>query len=149
MKNVLKRTASIVAVAAIATSLALPASAGGLFGNGGLIRGDVGNFLDKNLEQPILTPAARTVTVVAGAAVGAYVAGEPGAIIGAVVGHGINEAVGPGRPAAEQRVATVEIGATCATQTVGNWTLSDPLPVGMECFVKLQNGAEFTGSVIK
>lgn len=46
----------------ISTALvAAPASAGGLFGKGGLIRGDVGNFLDKNVEKPVTTPIARAV----------------------------------------------------------------------------------------
>ena len=74
------------------------AEAGGLFGKGGLIRGSVGNFLDKHVEKPILTPAARGAAVAGGAALGAAGAlavGAPpnaGAAVGAAVGHAVNEA---------------------------------------------------------
>jgi hypothetical protein len=58
----------VVIAAAVVTNIP-PANAGGLFGKGGVIRGDVGNFLDKNVEGPILTPAARGATVGATTAV--------------------------------------------------------------------------------
>jgi len=37
------------------------AFAGGLFGDGGLFRGDIGRFLDTQIEKPIMTPVARGV----------------------------------------------------------------------------------------
>jgi hypothetical protein len=75
----------------------LPAEAGGLFGEGGLFRGSVGEFLDKHVEQPILTPAARAATVAvaaaAGATAGAHLgAPEAGAALGTAVGQAINDA---------------------------------------------------------
>jgi len=61
MKNLLTRTVSTIATVAFAASLAMPAMAGGLFGEGGLIRGDVGNFLDEHVEQKVTTPIAKGV----------------------------------------------------------------------------------------
>lgn len=71
--------------------LASPAHAGGLFGDGGLIRGSVGNYLDRTIENPILTPFARQATVATGTAVGAYYGGEVGAVIGGFAGHTVND----------------------------------------------------------
>jgi hypothetical protein len=39
---------------AIAATFTASVQAGGLFGKGGLIRGDVGNFFDKHVEKPIV-----------------------------------------------------------------------------------------------
>lgn len=85
MKKILLASAT---VALVATAPA--AQAGGLFGPGGLFRGSVGNFLDKHVEKPILTPLARGTTVAVGSAVGGYFGGNAGAAAGAAVGHGIN-----------------------------------------------------------
>jgi hypothetical protein len=71
-------------------AVAPAAQAGGLFGRGGLIRGSVGNFMDRHIEKPITTPLARGAVVAGGAAVGAYFAGEAGAVGGAMLGHGLN-----------------------------------------------------------
>lgn len=86
-------TASLLVVSVVAVS---PASAGGLFGKGGPFRGSVGNFINKHIEEPILTPVARAATVAIGATVGAAagtVVGAPkaGAVVGAAVGQAINE----------------------------------------------------------
>jgi len=94
-----QNTRKMLQSAALAAALGLsitPSYAGGLFGKGGIFRGDVGNFLDKNLEQPILTPAARGATVAAGAAAGAAVgalvgAPEAGAVVGAGAGNAVND----------------------------------------------------------
>jgi hypothetical protein len=92
MRNLVK----LLVVAAIGLGAAtLPASAGGPFGKGGLIRGSVGNFIAKNVQRPVLTPLARGATVAAGTALGAaggaYV-GMPatGAAVGGAVGQGVN-----------------------------------------------------------
>jgi hypothetical protein len=45
--------------------------AGGLFGDGGLFRGTVGNWLDKHVEEPITTPIAQGVGQVVGQAMAA------------------------------------------------------------------------------
>ena len=70
------------------------AHAGGLFGDGGLIRGSVGRALDKHVEKPVLTPLAQSTVVasgtVAATAVGATV-GAPS--VGAIVGAGVGDAV--------------------------------------------------------
>lgn len=92
MKNLLM---TAVTVAAIATAPA--AQAGGLFGSGGLIRGSIGNFLDKHVEKPILTPVARGTAVAVGTAVGtvagaAVGAPQAGAVLGAGAGQFVNEA---------------------------------------------------------
>ena len=54
---------TIIAASSLSTNVAL---AGGLFGDGGLIRGDIGNFMDKNVEKPILTPIAKGLPAVVG-----------------------------------------------------------------------------------
>ena len=69
-----------------------PALADGVFGgDNGLIRGDVGNFLDKNLEQPVLTPWARKTTEGLTTGVGTYIGGPIGGAVGEYVGKAINE----------------------------------------------------------
>lgn len=55
MKHLLLTTAMI---AALSTS---PVQAGGIFGEGGIIRGTVGSFFDKNVEKPITTPIAKAI----------------------------------------------------------------------------------------
>ena len=67
-------------------------SAGGLFGNGGVFRGSIGNWVDKHVEKPILTPVARELvrpafigTVGAGCAAGAVESGA-GVILSGVAG---------------------------------------------------------------
>lgn len=49
---------TVIAAALMSTSFA---HAGGLFGKGGLIRGSIGNALDKTIEKPITTPIAKGV----------------------------------------------------------------------------------------
>lgn len=139
---------SVLSAAVVVSTLASPAAAGGLFGHGGIIRGDVGNFLDKHVEKPITTPLARATVVVVGSAVGAYVGGEVGAVVGAAVGHAINEAAGPGKGKGKSRQRkVVEAGKTCSTDTVGKWELKAPSPLGSECTIKFDNGAEVNGTV--
>jgi hypothetical protein len=82
---------------------AVSAQAGGLFGEGGLIRGDVGRILDP-VEQQIFTPAARGA-VVAGSGfvggVGGTILGCPacGVYVGEQFGEAINERfAGRGNP---------------------------------------------------
>ena len=88
----MKKFVMTVAAAAIAaTTMVSAANAGGLFGDGGFIRGWVGKVLDP-VENKVLTPAARGATVAAGAAVGAAVGGNAGAAVGAAIGEGINRA---------------------------------------------------------
>lgn len=95
----MKTAKSLILIAALSAPMATAttAYAGGLFGNGGLIRGSVGEFFDKNLEKPILTPTARAGAVAAGTALGTYggsFVGAPqiGGAIGAQIGQGINDA---------------------------------------------------------
>jgi len=89
---------TLLSIGSVILFLSAPsAQAGGLFGPGGVIRGDVGNWLNKHVEGPILTPAARAATVAAGAAVGAAagaMVGAPnlGAAVGAGVGNAVNDA---------------------------------------------------------
>lgn len=94
-------TATVTAVSLMGTVHS--ASAGGLFGDGGLIRGSVGKFLDKNLEKPITTPLARGATVAAGTAAGTYVGGLVGApqiggAIGGQLGHVTNNVAAGRKP---------------------------------------------------
>jgi len=55
-----ERLTKVIKIIAITSllSVATPATAGGLFGKGGIFRGSVGNFLDGAIEKPILTPVA-------------------------------------------------------------------------------------------
>lgn len=81
----------LIAVAAVAATINFTtANAGGLFGEGGLIRGDIGKLLDP-IENKVLTPVAQSATVAGAAAAGAYVGGELGGVIGAQAGHCINQ----------------------------------------------------------
>jgi hypothetical protein len=83
------RTALVVAI--LSSVICGSASAGGLFGDDGLIGGDVGRFLDKNLEEPVLTPWARNATEGATTAVGTVIGGPIGGAVGEYVGKAINE----------------------------------------------------------
>jgi hypothetical protein len=67
------------------------AGAGGLFGDDGLIGGDVGRFLDKNLEEPVLTPWARQTTEATTSGIGTVIGGPIGGAVGEYVGKAINE----------------------------------------------------------
>ncbi len=88
--------ATAFALMAAMTANASPAAAGGVFGDGGLIRGTIGNVLDRHLEKPILTPLAKFTTVAAFGAAGAYGgaflgAPELGALLGAGAGDAVND----------------------------------------------------------
>lgn len=95
----MKMNRTAVTALALVTTLninALPAVAGGVFGDGGLFRGTIGNLLDRHLEKPILTPLAQLTTVAAFGAVGAYGgaflgAPELGALLGAGAGDAVND----------------------------------------------------------
>ncbi|MDW9491730.1 hypothetical protein [Sinorhizobium meliloti] len=100
----------VVAGAAFITLTQTNVSAGGLFGDGGIFGGDVGEFFDRNVEEPITTPLVQGTTVGVTTAVGTVVGGALGnpvygAFVGEYVGETINErAAGKsppiGRPAA-------------------------------------------------
>ena len=87
-----------LAAALIVGSIALSggAQAGGLFGEGGIFRGTVGQVLDK-VENDVLTPVARGTAVVGGAAaggVGALATGSDprsGVAAGGMLGQIVNE----------------------------------------------------------
>lgn len=90
------KTLKALTVALVAISATQPAFAGGFFGEGGLIRGDVGNLLERAIEKPITTPLARTGAVAGGTAAGAIIGGkfgqpEIGAFVGNQMGHCIND----------------------------------------------------------
>jgi len=57
VQNTTAISSAIFAGAVLLT--ATPTTAGGIFGEGGLIRGSVGEFFDKNVEKPITTPLAQ------------------------------------------------------------------------------------------
>ena len=93
MKTLKAITIAAITVIAVGTSTA---NAGGFFGDGGLIRGTVGKFLDKHVENPITTPLARAGTVAAGTAIGTVAGaevGQPaiGGMIGNQLGHCVND----------------------------------------------------------
>ncbi len=95
-KNFSNLLGAVVIAMTASVSLAAPASAGGLFGKHGLIRGSVGNFVSRNVN-PIATPILRGATVAVGATAGAAggaLIGAPatGALIGTSVGNGVNRA---------------------------------------------------------
>ncbi len=92
MSKFIKSVITGVAAAAIAVAVGgASANAGGLFGEGGLIRGDIGKFMDP-IEHQVLTPMAQDATVIGSTAVGAYFGGEIGGAIGAQAGNCINQA---------------------------------------------------------
>lgn len=134
------------------TTILLSASAsfaGGLFGEGGLIRGDIGELMDP-IENTILTPLAQESVNAGAAAIGGYFGGEVGATIGAtVVGPTINDAFGGGgQMMARQPVANpylrqdqgmmggfqVEMGNRCLTDAgVSDYGPMNPL--GSQCWM--------------
>jgi len=65
------------------------ANAGGLFGEGGLIRGDVGRIM-KPVQERVFTPIVRGtvtgVTTTVGTAVGTYYGGPWGGVAGGTAG---------------------------------------------------------------
>lgn len=92
MSKILKNTFKLVSIVGLVAGLSVSsANAGGLFGDGGLIRGDVGKILNP-IENKVLTPIAQEATVAGAAAVGTYLGGELGGVIGAQAGNCINQA---------------------------------------------------------
>jgi hypothetical protein len=73
--------------------------AGGIFGEKAPFRGTVGNWLDKKLEKPYLTPYARKNTVAATSAIGTKIGGPVGGLVGEYVGGKINERAAGQTPA--------------------------------------------------
>jgi hypothetical protein len=71
------------------------ANAGGLFGEGGVIRGSIGNAL-KPVQERVLTPVVRGAVVGAGTTVGTVAGGYYGGPTGAVVGGTAGNALGHG-----------------------------------------------------
>lgn len=115
------------------------ATAGGLFGDGGLIRGDVGKFLDRTIDKPF-TPILRGAVVAGGAAVGGAGAqwiGIPapiGSALGAGVGNQVNEIFAGRGPwnNPRSRPGNVMLGNRCAT----GYMVSGPgplAPLGSPC----------------
>jgi hypothetical protein len=102
-KMLLKRAAIIsrrvIFAAAVSSTIlaAIPANAGGLFGDGGLIKGDVGRFMEKHVQEPIATPVLRGAveygSTVGGAAVGGYYGGGAGAVAGGALGNRLGRGV--------------------------------------------------------
>lgn len=150
---------------AAACSLSLvsaPAFAGGLFGKGGLIRGSVGGWMDKNVEHPILTPVAQGATVAGATALGTYYGGAAGGMAGACAGQNINSmfagqggtnCVGPmAQQAANQYgqqvfAQNVPMGSFCATP-LGRVGPGQVVPVGTPCNIMTPNGPVF-GSIVQ
>ena len=97
MKNRIKLTSLVVA--ALISVSSVDAYAGGLFGEGGLIRGDVGNFLDRTVERRFTTPLAQGAVTAGATVLGCKYGGLMGCSAGNSVGQGINDAFagGPGR----------------------------------------------------
>ena len=135
---------ALIAMTVLATSGA--ACAGGLFGDGGIIRGSVGKFMDKHVEQPILTPGVRNLVVGGGTAIGGYYGGPAGAVMGGAMGHAINEAAaGHGRTdshrsAPQGRMAsTPQYGNFCMTE-VGRVGPGPVNPLGAPCHTNTRFG---------
>jgi hypothetical protein len=131
-----------ILIATALTLLALAsghANAGGLFGKGGLIRGDVGKLGDVIIDKPV-TPVLRG-TVVAGGAVLGGVGGEMlgipvpiGAAAGAGMGNEINEIFAGRGPwsSPPARPVNVMLGNRCST----GYLVSNPgplAPLGAPC----------------
>jgi hypothetical protein len=88
----------VVATAIIAASTC-GAGAGGLFGDGGLIRGDVGKWMHDNVQAPVLTPIVQGAVTGTTTAAGTIVGGPIGGVVGGYVGDQINERfAGGGNP---------------------------------------------------
>ena len=149
-KYMTRKRASILLVALASTATMAPVHAGGLFGDGGLIRGWVGDQLDP-IEREITTPMARRTVeglgTAAGGVLGANV-GIPtvGAVAGNCFGRAVNSAfAGRGASGCGGRGFRVE---TSPRTTMGNrcatpWGVSDPgprNPIGTVCFVGPDRG---------
>lgn len=114
----MKRTNTITKLAVAGTlffSAIATAQAGGLFGDGGLIRGDIGRIFDKHVEKPITTPLARQGAVAAGTAAGAFLGGKAGnpaigGMIGNQMGHCVNSIFAGGNCGMRGRPAPVQHG---------------------------------------
>ena len=136
-----------IAAAALVAALHIgPANAGGLFGEGGLIRGDVGRALDP-VENRVLTPTARRAVEMGAATFGGFAAGAMGAppAIGSAVGRcwgrsvnsvfaGNGAATCFGGRAFEATRGNGPMGNRCATR----WGVSFPgpwNPLGSPCWV--------------
>lgn len=140
----MKKFVSVVAAVSFMVAATSPAHAGGLFGNGGLIRGSVGEFLDRTVENPITTPLAQGTAVAAGTAVGEYYGGPVGGMVGACVGQGVNERFAGRRFSCAQQMPSpppprFQLGNRCATQM----GISDPgpaAPLGSPCNVMTNYG---------
>ena len=94
MKSTWRKAVVAAAIGGVVAFSVMPASAGGLFGDGGLIRGDVGRI--HNTVQKPLTPIVRGTVEAAtagGAAVGGYYGGPSGAVIGGAVGNGVGRQI--------------------------------------------------------
>lgn len=139
--------AAIIFIASVGT-----ASAGGICGDGGLIRGALGKACDKYVEKPITTPMARQAAVMGGQALGTYFGGPVGGVVGGMVGHGVNDAFAGGRRQHQQPVEpllnymppvhTVDLGNFCGTQ-FGMVGPGVPLPIGSACWVDTNQGRIF------
>lgn len=115
------------------------ANAGGLFGDGGLIRGDVGRVMNVVVDKPV-TPVLRGAVVAGGAVLGGAggeMIGIPapiGSAVGAGMGNQINEIFagrGPWNNASAQP-GNVVLGNRCAN----SYMVSDPgpmAPLGSPC----------------
>ena len=135
----MKRGAVVVAVASVAALgfTAVTADAGGLFGDGGLFRGTIGEIFDP-VEEQVLTPMAQGAAVAGGAALGAagaaYVGAPPqmGGMIGACAGQVVNEAfAGQARGAcAEQMARDAGNQAIMGAQQQAAWNLGYNQPAG-------------------
>jgi len=132
----LKKLAAVVVIASAPVSISSAASAGGIFGDGGLIGGDVGKFFDEVIEGPITTPLARQATEVGAAALGEYIGGPAGAVIGRRVGQEINN-VARGRPAFQQPAPVQQrrIRQQPVSQPQGGWGQPAPrMAMGNFCY---------------
>jgi hypothetical protein len=155
---------SMVSAAAIVAASTCGASAGGLFGDGGLIGGDVGRFVHDNVQAPILTPMVQGAVTGATTAAGNIVGGPIGGLVGGYVGDTINDrfagggnpigrpAQGPSGPAMVPPPPSnygqlppvmpapgPVLGNACATQ-VGVFGPGPFMPRGQYCFVMTPMG---------
>ncbi|MCA3446545.1 MAG: hypothetical protein INF93_07490 [Rhodobacter sp.] len=128
--------------------------AGGLFGDGGLIRGSVGEIFDP-IERNVLTPLAQGSVNAGAAAAGGWLGGSAGAAIGGgIVGPAINDAFAGGRsnggpqppamhPVIQQPMPMQMMGNRCLTQ--GGLSGFGPLnPIGSFCTM-----GPYTGVVVQ
>lgn len=157
MKQQQKNLAKASVVLAIATLVFGQAQAGGLFGDGGIFRGDVGEWLDP-VENEVLTPMVQETVEATGTVFGGVIGGavgqpEIGALLGNCWGRNVNsgfagrgaehcvgrgfEAVGSNRPP--------EMGNFCYT-TAGVFGPGPMNPVGSPCWSQTPYG-RVTGQV--